>query len=136
MRFLAHENEVMDTLSNQMQGSGERETRRRDPFLLGCLVHQEAHGVMRYQQGVEFLKHSDRLATAKESILLLLVDFDLIEGDFLFPTGMIRLEQVPLRIGERVQERGYQPVHLPMTGTSRVIEGILDQPHHSSFARR
>src|SRR5579872_4646612 len=136
MPFLAYENEVRDTLSNQMQGPRERQARRRDPFLLGGLGPQEAHRIGRDQQRVELLQHPDGLAAAKEGVLFLRMDFDFIEGDFFLPTGRISLAQGPRGIQGRVQKRGAQPMHLPLTGTGRVVEGGLDQPHYSPFARR
>src|SRR5437867_315757 len=115
--------------TQDLQRIHERQLPRWDLRPCCRLAHQLPHYVVSQEQAVDLLHHPCwRLAA--QHWTLALVRFQLVDCQLLFPSLVVQHYQPTGRMPPRVQQGGQQPVSLAGTATARIVQRVLNDPHH------
>ncbi len=106
-------------IGDHFDGVGKTDAIGVNVGLLGGFAHQDTQGIMRQEQGVEFLQDADGALAGQGTLSNALMLFDLIDHQFDFPALVVEQTQVQSRIKQRVQQGGHQAMDCMHLGIGR-----------------
>jgi len=106
-------------IGDHFDGVGKTDAIGVNVGLLGGFAHQDTQGIMRQEQGIEFLQDAAGALAGQGTLSNALMLFDLIDHQFDFPAFVVEQAQVPSWIEPWVHQGGHQAMEFMHLGIGR-----------------
>ncbi len=123
-------------IGDHFDGVGKTDAIGVNVGLLGGFAHQDTQGIMRQEQGVEFLQDADGALAGQGTLSNALMLFDLIDHQFDFPALVVEQTQVQSRIKQRVQQGGHQAMDCMLQARGGLrAQAVADDAHSQGLGK-